>query len=380
MYVKDYHSFRKSLAFFMLSPCKAMYLFLFTMIMILFFGIIFSVFAPIDEVVNAKALLRPCGTISSVKVVSSGDIKSVNFFDGMEVQKGELLFELSTEVYEKERFSQIEEKQKQEKNLLAQNALYDVIATGKIDKNFYETDDLAAAYSYFYEKKMKDLQLEKALFEYKSEKAMPESFRVPYKIEQLRLSYETQKVENESWKQSQYAACIQNIKNAQTSIVTTENRIIELEKAIKESRFFAQIAGKVVIVHKLNEGDNVFSGEEILKIVPDGNEQLRAELYVSASDIAKIQEGNAVHINFPALPPSIYGFLETNIMLIPSDCTQNIETESIFTVITGDFTAILNKKRGKIAHLQSGMEATSRIITGKTTLFCLFLKKLDFIQ
>ena len=141
MYVKDYHSFRKSLAFFMLSPCKAMYLFLFTMIMILFFGIIFSVFAPIDEVVNAKALLRPCGTISSVKVVSSGDIKSVNFFDGMEVQKGELLFELSTEVYEKERFSQIEEKQKQEKNLLAQNALYDVIATGKIDKNFYETDD-----------------------------------------------------------------------------------------------------------------------------------------------------------------------------------------------------------------------------------------------
>ena len=176
---------------------------------------------------------------------------------------------------------------------------------------------------------------------------MPESMRVPYKIEQLRLLYETQRAETMSWRQAQFVSCLQSIKDVQRSILSAENRIAELEKAIGESVFYAQIDGSVIAVHKLNEGDNVFSGEEIARIVPEGEDKLKAELYVSSDDIAKIQNGNAVYLSFSSLPPEIYGFLKTDIAFIPSDCTASKGNEAVFSVLTDDFSATLSEKRGK---------------------------------
>ena len=384
MYIKDYASFRKSLAFFMLSPCRALYLFLLCLIATFAIFVLISFFAPIDEVVSAKALLRPYGVVSSVKVASSGEVESVNFFDGMSVEKGDKLFSLNVNSYKKELSSALAEKEQLEQSLISYKALYDVITTGEIEKKgkaYLEKNlekNLAAAYSYYYEKKMKDLETEKAFYELESERRMPESMRVPYRIEQLRLAYETQKVEVMSWKQGEYASCIQNINSVEKSIATTENRIAELEKAIGESSFNAQIAGKVIVIHKLNSGDNVFSGEEILRIVPKGEDKLRAELYVSAADIAKIKNGNAVHISFPSLPPSIYGFLESNIDVIPPDCINTNSADKFFEVQTNSFSSELSER--KKAHLISGIEGNAKIVTGHTTALRLFLKKLDFVQ
>lgn len=380
MYVKEYSSFRNTLAFFMLSPCRALYAFLISLVVFIVLFVLLASFLPIDEVVCAKALLRPCGVVSSVKIFTSGKVESVNFIDGMTVEKGDTLFSLNVDSYKKELFSQKKEEEKLEKNLLSYEALYNTIITDKIDTENYSAEDLALSYSYFYEKKMKELQTQKAYFEYQSEQAMPEGVRVPYKIEQLRLIFESEKVEAMSWKNAQYASCAQNIKTVQSNITSSENRITELEKAINESCFTSPISGRVIALHKLNNGDNVFSGEEILRIVPVEAEKLSAELYVSASDIAKIQQGNTVHLSFSSLPPSIYGFLQSNISVIPPDCTSSNNSEAFFKVLTSEFPSVLHEKKDKTAFLQSGMEATSRIITGRTTALRLFIKKLDFIQ
>ncbi len=380
MYVKEYDSFRKTLAFFMLSPCRALYFFLTAVLLSISAALLLAFFAPIDEVVRAKALLRPCGVVSSVKALSSGEVKCVLFTDGMAVKKGDMLFSLNTDSYKKELSSLKSEKEQLEQTLRSYQALSDTITTGNIDKVGYDKETLAASYSYLYENQKNMLDLEKKKFEFESEQRMPESMRVPYKIEQLRLLYETQRAETMSWRQAQFVSCLQSIKDVQRSILSAENRIAELEKAIGESVFYAQIDGSVIAVHKLNEGDNVFSGEEIARIVPEGEDKLKAELYVSSDDIAKIQNGNAVYLSFSSLPPEIYGFLKTDIAFIPSDCTASKGNEAVFSVLTDDFSATLSEKRGKRAHLLSGMDTNCRIITGRTTALHLFLKKLDFMH
>lgn len=59
-----------------------------------------------------------------------------------------------------------------------------------------------------------------------------------------------------------------------------------------------------VAVTKLNTGDYIFAGEEILRIIPQNEEKLKAKIYIDPSYIARVKVGNPVKIKFQGLPPS----------------------------------------------------------------------------
>ncbi len=52
---------------------------------------------------------------------------------------------------------------------------------------------------------------------------------------------------------------------------------------------------------------DILAGEELLRIVPQDNESLKADIYVDPSYVARVKVGNPVRIKFLGLAPSRYG-------------------------------------------------------------------------
>ena len=114
----------------------------------------------------------------------------------------------------------------------------------------------------------------------------------------------------------------------------------------------------------------------------DGNTavpSLIAELYIESSLTAKVKEGNAVRIKFPSLPPSLYGQKETYVEKLAADSVF-INGNSFYIAECPIPEPVLISKKGKSAVLMPGLSAQARIITDKTTVLKMVLKKLDFIN
>ena len=78
---------------------------------------------------------------------------------------------------------------------------------------------------------------------------------------------------------------------------------------------------------------------------------------------------------FSSLPPSLYGILETSVSVIPPDSVQTASGQSVFVVKSPISETQLGAGKKRKVTLQSGMGATARIVTGRTTAMCLFFKK-----
>lgn len=131
---------------------------------------------------------------------------------------------------------------------------------------------------------------------------------------------------------------------------------------------------------KVNQGDYILAGEEIIKIVPEDNQALIAELYVDPSYVARIKVGNGVKIKFPGLPPSRYGQIETEVSLVPPDVSLSPEGQPIFIVEAKIKDPYLKTKTGQTARLIPGITAEGRIITERSTVMQMVLRKLDFMN
>ena len=79
MYLKTFDEMKKTSTFFMLKPINAIYVFIILICFTILSVIIWSIFAPMDDVVKATVLLRPSQSISSVKCVASGQLMIKNY-------------------------------------------------------------------------------------------------------------------------------------------------------------------------------------------------------------------------------------------------------------------------------------------------------------
>jgi len=91
---------------------------------------------------------------------------------------------------------------------------------------------------------------------------------------------------------------------------SAKKTLTRLNKEIYESKITSPLNGTVEELIRINEGDYIFSGTEILRIIPDMIEELKAELIISDKDIAELKIGMEVNLKFTALPPSEYGVFD----------------------------------------------------------------------
>lgn len=382
MYLKTFDEMRKTSTFFMLKPANVIYSFIIIVFVSIFAILIWAIFAPMDETVRADVLLRPNSAISSVKCVTSGQIFSKNFKNDDFIKQGDFLFSLDTTIYQTELESYKKELTKNENDIFANEILLKTIERlengikQKIEKN---SDVSVKANSYIAEFYCYQTELDEAKTKLEREQNAPEMIKIPQNIEDLQNELTKIQLGFESWKINQKITALETKKSLETTKNTIENHITELERIIKNSTIYAPISGKIFEITKLNIGDYLFNGEEVLRIIPQNDKKLKAEIYVEPDSIAKVKVDDSVKIRFSQLPPSRYGMIETKVAIVSPDVTY-LNGNAVFIVEAQMDSPYLTTKSGQKIKLIPGITAKAKIIIDKSTVLQMVMKKLDFIN
>lgn len=380
MYLKTFEDMKKTSAFFMLKPVDAVYGFIVTVCFAILAVIVWALIAPMDDVVKASVLLRPTQAVSSVRCVSSGELSSKNFENDDIVCEGDLLFSLDTSALRTELDSYRLAQKKNLENLHVYKTLAMTISNGKAGVAKDDTDAFLKSNSYLLEKSRYETVLEDAKVKYEREKDAPSALRIPQNIRDLENQYTQTKLSYETWLSNQNIQTNEKLSSLETERKSLESRISELERAIKNSTIYAPISGRITEIKKMNSGDYILAGEEVLRIVPQDNESLKADIYVDPSYVARVKVGNPVKIKFPGLAPSRYGMVETQVSIVPPDVTVMTTGQPAFVVEAVIENPYLSTKHGQTARLLPGISAEARIVTDRSTAIQMVLRKLDFIN
>ena len=380
MYLKTFDEMKKTSVFFMLKPIKAIYGFILIVCTTICVAIIWALIAPMDDVVKAPVLLRPNQAVSSIKCVANGELETKCYQNDSFVKEGDLLFSLDTSAMKKELESYSIARKRNDEDILIYQTLLQTIENGKISGVENGTDAFLKSNSYLLEKSKNEAILEESFTKLQREKVMPEGLKVPQKIEDLENQYRQAKLSYETWLNNQNIQVNEKMTVLKAERSNIESRLSELERAIKNSTIYAPIDGRIKEVTKLNIGDYILAGEEVLCIVPQNDETLCAAIYVDPSYVARVKVGNPVRLKFPGLAPSRYGLVETSVSLVPPDVTVTSNGQTVFVVEATINNPYLHTKHGQTAKLLPGISAEARIVTERSSVMQMVLRKLDFIN
>lgn len=379
MYLKTFEDMQKTSVFFMLKPINAIYAFILTVCISIVAIILWAIFAPMDDVVKASVLLRPSSAISSVKCVTNGQILSKNYENDDCVKEGDLLFCLDTTVYETELEAYKKELLKNQNDYFINQTFLQAIESEKLPAINFNSDAYIKAKSYITELHRYQTVVSDSKIKLEREQKKPESIIIPQNIIDLENLLNQNELLFESWKNNQKITALETRKSLQSVKNSIESHITEIERAIKNSTICAPISGRISEVTKLNIGDYLLAGEEILRIIPQNDKKLKADIFVDPSYVARIKVGNPIKIKFPGLPPSRYGMVETEVSLVPPDVTYQNGT-AVFVIEAQIDSPYLIAKNGQTAKLIPGITAEGRIVTDRSTVMQMVLRKLDFIN
>ena len=159
----------------------------------------------------------------------------------------------------------------------------------------------------------------------------------------------------------------------QADLVSAEESLTQRMDAYQATDLRSPVTGIVKNVRLTTVGGVLKPGDEVLEIVPTG-EELIIEAKVSPSDIAFIRTGQTASVKFDAFDSSIYGSAEGRVTFISPDTLTERRADGPsetyyrvhLKVRTTSMHAVDPEERIEI---QPGMTATVEIRTGRNTVF-----------
>ena len=329
-----------------------------------------------EEVVRASGMVRPIENVSFVKSFTAGKIQNIHFTSGQYVEKGAILLSIDDTVAQKERQNledlmlKIEEKIKDTEACI-KSAEKDLMLVPFERKIAYKRME-----NYFSVKTNleKALELNSRIFE--EEKALPDFSLANQKIELLNLNVEKSKRDLEQYKNSFVHSLRSEKESLECQKGNLSNSIFKMEESLKLFTVYAPISGEVQEISSLNCGDNVFSGQEILKIVPSSSENIRVVLRLPSSKAGLVREDMKVRLKFPAFPHHEFGSLDGQVETILPDVFLGAKSSeyAVFVKLDGN---TLPDKKGMAHFLKVGLDAEASIITETGSILSFILKRLE---
>ncbi|UTC86945.1 HlyD family secretion protein [Treponema denticola] len=329
-----------------------------------------------EEVVRASGMVRPIENVSFVKSFTAGKIQNIHFTSGQYVEKGAILLSIDDTVAQKERQNledlmlKIEEKIKDTEACI-KSAEKDLMLVPFERKIAYKRME-----NYFSVKTNleKALELNSRIFE--EEKALPDFSLANQKIELLNLNVEKSKRDLEQYKNSFFHSLLSEKESLEFQKENLSNSIFKMEESLKLFTVYAPISGEVQEISSLNCGDNVFSGQEILKIVPSSSENIRVVLRLPSSKAGLVREDMKVRLKFPAFPHHEFGSLDGQVETILPDVFLGAKSSeyAVFVKLDGN---TLPDKKGMAHFLKVGLDAEASIITETGSILSFILKRLE---
>jgi len=175
--------------------------------------------------------------------------------------------------------------------------------------------------------------------------------------------------------------------NATLSLInTTEQEISRLQAnhastlvQIQESTVRAQISGEVNAGVELVSGVFLMSGVTVLTIIPEREDVLTANIFVSNNDIGSIAEGLAVQFDIPALPRRDFGAIYGYITRISSDVATGDGIQGLFIVESELADMMYYDTRGNTSELRVGMAFEARIVTDRQRILFFLLDRVNLL-
>lgn len=158
----------------------------------------------------------------------------------------------------------------------------------------------------------------------------------------------------------------------QEELVSAEQLLTQRQDALENAEIYSPVDGIVKNVRLTTIGGVLKPGDEVLSIVPTG-EELIIEAKVSPSDIAFVKVGQDAQVKFDAYDASIYGSGTGSVTLISPDTlveqAEDGASEPFYRVqITVD-TESMRPKANEAIEIQPGMTAMAEIKIGSNTVF-----------
>lgn len=100
------------------------------------------------------------------------------------------------------------------------------------------------------------------------------------------------------------------------NLINLESQLIDLSEESSNLTLIASISGRV-FNSTVQSGSVISSGTELMKIIPSG--KLKANVYLSNSDLGFVNEGQAVKLSVSSFPSSEYGYLNAKVTSIGAD-------------------------------------------------------------
>ncbi|EMB33743.1 HlyD family secretion protein [Treponema denticola] len=329
-----------------------------------------------EEVVRASGMVRPIENVSFVKSFTAGKIQNIHFTSGQYVEKGAILLSIDDTVAQKERQNledlmiKIEQKIKDTEACIV-SAEKDLMLVPFERKIAYKRME-----NYFSVKTNleKALELNSRIFE--EEKVLPDFSLANQKIELLNLNVEKSKRDLEQYKNSFFHSLLSEKETLEFQKENLSNSIFKMEESLKLFTVYAPISGEVQEISSLNCGDNVFSGQEILKIVPSSSENIRVVLRLPSSKAGLVREDMKVRLKFPAFPHHEFGSLDGQVETILPDVFLGAKSSeyAVFVKLDGN---TLPDKKGMAHFLKVGLDAEASIITETGSILSFILKRLE---
>jgi multidrug resistance efflux pump len=379
----DMTEFHQGYQFFMLRPSRSLSAFIITLSCTVTAAIVWACIMKMDDVVKTTALLRPARTISTVKAISGGEVLQKNYVHDGYVYEGDVLLQLDVSADTLELDNSKKLMERLENNTLIYNTLLETIRQGVNSAGLKRTNNEEAfirSETCLIEYRRQAGQIEETRIKLDRERSMPDTLAVKQRLEDTARELELAELQFASWKNTRMIETMDMLKSLLQNRESLERRISDLERNIRNATIRAPISGKVNEYRKLNKGDTILAGEEVITVVPDAESSLKAELYVDPAYIAQVKVGQKATLRFPGLPPSKFGKIEADINLIPPDFIQRSDANTVFIVEALIKDPWLTSAGGEKIYLRPGIGAAGRIIVDQDTIMRMILKKLDFIN
>lgn len=160
-------------------------------------------------------------------------------------------------------------------------------------------------------------------------------------------------------------------------LVTASEILVQRQASLAEAEFVAPTDGIVKNVRLTTIGGVLRPGDEVLQIVPTGQE-LIVEAKVLPSDIAYVRVGQSAAVKFDAYDSSVYGAAEGKVTYISPDTLteqgQTMAADRVYYRVHIKVDTAPMHRLGKTIAIQPGMTVTAEIKTGDNTVLRYLLK------
>ncbi|GAA4090759.1 HlyD family type I secretion periplasmic adaptor subunit [Zhongshania borealis] len=148
-----------------------------------------------------------------------------------------------------------------------------------------------------------------------------------------------------------------------------------LDDRVKRTTLRSPVQGVVKRLYANSIGGVVKAGDNVLEIVPLGDEPL-VEVRINPADIALIQIGQPTRLKFSAYDFAISGSLGGAVIYVSADTTTTDEGESFYIVRVQPEHSYLGSNAERLP-VKVGMTTEADIVTGKKTVLQYLLKPIN---